>query len=356
MKLKRFTAQNMSAALKAVKAELGDDAVILSTRKIKGNDGKPTLEVTAAIEQIAPAKADAPKEDRRISGPRTEEVRTATTGTTTADFDLEPANNGEGTLADQLMAHGVTSAIAQKLQKAVKALMETGFSEEDGLEMVLSKLINFRTPGELLEAGKPFVLVGSTGAGKTTTLAKIAVTERMHGRKVALVTMDTYKIGGVEQLDIYADALKESLHVVKSGQTLGQTLEKIKGYDLILVDSAGVNPYERTRMADIAKQLDAVDATVALMLPSNLNAAEMTALPKAFGALKPKHLLFSKMDETSFLGGMVNTAIESGLPLCFATDGQRVPQDLLQLDAKTMSRRLLMAPTLPWDLTDETTH
>ena len=350
MKLQRFTAPTMTEALKAVKAGLGDDAVILSTRKVKGANGKPTLEVTAAIEQIAPAKGAAPTEDRRTSGPRTDVPRTATT---TADLDLEPVATETSNLADQLMAHGVTAAIAQKLQKAVKALMETGFSEEDGLEMVLSKLITFKTPADLLETGKPFVLVGSTGAGKTTTLAKIAVTERMHGRKVALVTMDTYKIGGVEQLDIYADALKESLHIVKSGQTLADTLGKIKGYDLILVDSAGVNPYERTRMADIAKQLDAVEATVALMLPSNLNAAEMTALPKAFGALKPQHLLFSKMDETSFLGGMVNTAIESGLPLCFATDGQRVPQDLLQLDAKTMSRRLLMAPTLPWDMTED---
>lgn len=350
MKLKRFTAPTMNEALQAIKADLGDDAVILSTRKVKGANGKPTLEVTAAIEQIAAA----PSEERRTSGPRTDEPRLQTT----ADLDLEPRENTDaeqGELADKLMAHGVTPAIAQKLQKAVKALMETGFSEEDGLEMVLSKLIKFATPTDILDSKKPFVLVGSTGAGKTTTLAKIAVTERMHGRKVALVTMDTYKIGGVEQLDIYADALKESLHIVKSGSTLAETLKKIEGYDLILVDSAGVNPYERSRMADIAKQLDEVDATIALMLPSNLNAPEMMALPKAFGALKPQHLLFSKMDETSFLGGMVNTAIESSLPLCFATDGQRVPQDLLQLDAKTLSRRLLMAPTLPWDMTEDET-
>ena len=346
MKLKRFTAPTMNEAIQAIKAELGDDAVILSTRKVKGANGKPTLEVTAAVEQLAAAPA---QEERRTAAPRTTEPRPHTT----ADIDLEPALTATP-LADKLIAHGVALTIAQKLQKAVKALQETGFSEEDGLEMVLSKLIQFNTPTELLEAGKPFVLVGSTGAGKTTTLAKIAVTERMHGRKVALVTMDTYKIGGVEQLDIYADALKESLHIVKSGSTLAETLAKIKGYDLILVDSAGVNPYERTRMADIAKHLTEVDATIALMLPSNLNAAEMVALPKAFGALKPKHLLFSKMDETSFLGGMVNTAIESGLPLCFATDGQRVPQDLLQLDAQTLSRRLLMPPTLPWDLTNET--
>lgn len=344
MKLKRFTAPTMHEALQAIKAELGDDAVILSSRKVKGANGKAVLEITAAVEQIAAA----PAHERRSATPRTEEPRLQTT----ADLDLEPAAT-VGPLADKLMAHGVTPAIAQKLQKAVKALQETGFSEEDGLEMVLSKLIHFNTPTQLLEANKPFVLVGSTGAGKTTTLAKIAVTERMHGRKVALVTMDTYKIGGVEQLDIYADALKESLHIVKSGSSLAETLQKIKGYDLILVDSAGVNPYERTRMADIAKQLTDVDATIALMLPSNLNAAEMMALPNAFGALKPKHLLFSKMDETSFLGGMVNTAIESGLPLCFATDGQRVPQDLLQLDAKTLSRRLLMTPTLPWDMTTE---
>ena len=344
MKLKRFTAPTMNEAIQAIKADLGEEAVILSTRKVKGSNGKPALEVTAAVEQLAAApKASTAKPS----------------ATTTADIELEPVSKldtSNGELAEKLMAHGITPALAQRLQKAVSALADSGFSEEDSLEMVLNKLITFKAPSELLESGKPFVLVGSTGAGKTTTLAKIAVTERMHGRKVALVTMDTYKIGGVEQLDIYADALKESLHVVKSGTTLADALQKIKGYDLILVDSAGVNPYERTRMADIAKQLSEVDATIALMLPSNLNAAEMVALPKAFGALKPQHLVFSKMDETSFLGGMVNTAIESGLPLCFATDGQRVPQDLLQLDAKTLSRRLLMAPTLPWDMTEETTH
>ena len=340
MKLKRFAASTMNEALHAVKAELGDDAVILSTRRVKGADGKPSVEITAAIEQIAAA-------------PQTPQATQATS--TTADMDLEPTTfDAHSPLTEKLMAHGISPAISQRLQKAVTALMDTGFTEEDSLEMVLSKLITFKSPGELLEAGKPFILVGSTGAGKTTTLAKIAVTERMHGRKVALVTMDTYKIGGVEQLDIYADALKESLHVVKNGETLAQTLAKIIGYDLILVDSAGVNPYERSRMSDIAKQLSDVDATIALMLPSNLNAAEMAALPKAFGALKPQHLLFSKMDETSFLGGMVNTAIHNGMPLCFATDGQRVPQDLLQLDAKTLSRRLLTAPTLPWDLTEET--
>ena len=340
MKLKRFAASTMNEALHAVKAELGDDAVILSTRRVKGADGKPSVEITAAIEQIAAA-------------PQTPQATQATS--TTADMDLEPTTfDAHSPLTEKLMAHGISPAISQRLQKAVTALMDTGFTEEDSLEMVLSKLITFKSPGELLEAGKPFILVGSTGAGKTTTLAKIAVTERMHGRKVALVTMDTYKIGGVEQLDIYADSLKESLHVVKNGETLAQTLAKIIGYDLILVDSAGVNPYERSRMSDIAKQLSDVDATIALMLPSNLNAAEMAALPKAFGALKPQHLLFSKMDETSFLGGMVNTAIHNGMPLCFATDGQRVPQDLLQLDAKTLSRRLLTAPTLPWDLTEET--
>ncbi len=338
MRLKRFTAPTMTEALKLIKNDLGQDAVILSTRKITGEDGKQGLEITAAIEQISPP----PSQEEAI-----------TTAPTTVDVALQEADiNKPAELDDmstRLIEHGVLPHISQRIAKAVHALMDTGFTEEDGLEMVLSKIIRFTSPDTVLETKKPLILIGSTGAGKTTTLAKIAVNERMHGHKVALVTMDTYKIGGVEQLDIYADALKESLHIIRAGQTLADTIKDTTDYDLVLVDSAGINPYESSRIADIASQLEGLDVTTAIVVPCNLNSFEMMTLPKAFAPLNPQNIIFSKMDETIFLGGMINTAIENNLPLCFATDGQRVPQDLLQLDAQSLSRRLLIRPTLPWE-------
>ena len=336
MKLKRFTAPTMPEAIKMIKNDLGEDAVILSTRKITGAGGQKGLEITAAIEQVAPKPApEAPPPSSAI-----EDAMRAAQGQTPSEVSA---------LTARLIEHGVDTALAQRINKAVTALRETGFNEEEGLEMVLSKMINFTQPADVLQKDRPLVLVGPTGAGKTTTLAKIAVSERMQGQKVALVSMDTYKIGGIEQLGIYADALKENLHVVDARTRLADVRKELDSYDLTLVDCAGTNPREKTRLQDVINQMVDVKADVALVIPCNLNAAEMKALPKAFGALEPAHLIFSKLDETAFLGGLVNTAVGSGLPVCFVTDGQRVPQDLLQIDPKSLSRRLLAKPLMPWE-------
>src|SRR5690606_9940340 len=114
-----------------------------------------------------------------------------------------------------------------------------GFNEEDGLEMVLSKLIPFRQSIDVLPKGHVLMLVGPTGAGKTTTLAKLAVRQRMAGHTVGLITLDTYKIGGIEQLGIYADALKESLHVAKTPEELDAALQACANVDHIFIDTAG---------------------------------------------------------------------------------------------------------------------
>lgn len=339
MKLKRFTAPTMPEAIKMIKNDLGEDAVILSTRKVTGKGGQKGLEITAAIEQASP-------QPQNQQATRQQPERDAITRA------MESGGRQQGTigkLADRLLEHGVAPDLAQRIDKAVTALSETGFGEEDGLEMVLSKMITFETPADVLQKDRPLVLVGPTGAGKTTTLAKLAVSERMHGHKVALVSMDTYKIGGVEQLSIYADALKEKLHVAGKDKNFKDIIKQLSDYDLILADCAGANPFESSRLEDTQKQVDTVEAAIGLVLPANMNSAEMTALPRAFTPLRPGHLIFTKLDETIFLGGLINTAIQSGLPVCFVTDGQRVPQDLMQIDAKSLSRRLLAKPLMPWE-------
>ena len=126
-------------------------------------------------------------------------------------------------------------------------------------------------------------------------------------------------------------------------------MRSLTDYDLVLADCAGANPFESSRLEDTQKQVENVEAAVGLVVPANMNSAEMMALPRAFTPLRPQHLIFTKLDETVFLGGLINTAIQSGLPVCFVTDGQRVPQDLMQIDAKSLSRRLLAKPVMPWE-------
>lgn len=338
MKLKRFTAPTMPEAIKMIKNDLGENAVILSTRKINAEGGKKSLEITAAVDQPSPQP------------PTTKNTDTITKALQDGQqTQAESTTHQTGALYGRLLEHGVQPDIAQRVDKAVSALLETGFGEEDGLEMVLSKMMTFEEPADVLQKERPLVLVGPTGAGKTTTLAKLAVSERMHGSKVALVSMDTYKIGGVEQLAIYADALKENLHVAGREKNFPEIIKDLENYDLVLADCAGANPFEGARLADTQKQVAEVEAAIGLVLPANMNSAEMTTLPRAFAPLQPAHLLFTKLDETFFLGGLINTAIQSGLPICFVTDGQQVPQDLTQLDAKSLSRRLLAKPVMPWE-------
>mgnify|MGYP000341216899 CR=1 FL=1 len=330
MRLKRYTAPTTNDALKLIKKELGPDAVILSTRKVKGADGNMAMEVTAAVEREAPAKAHAPD----VALPQAEE-------------NTAPANDSK--LDYILQEHGVANGVARKVTRAADALADTGFSTEDALEMVLSKLVHFAPPAHALKQGRATVFIGPTGAGKTTTLAKLAVNKRMNGFSVGLINMDTYKIGGQEQLQIYADALKEKALQVNSAEGLKDALDTFTDKDFIFIDTGGVNPFETGRLDDMLAMLEGADVDIALVLPCNLNTLELTRMPKAFAALKPSVLLFSKMDETAHLGGILNAAVESELFVCYATDGQRVPQDLLELDAQSLGRRLSQPPRLPWE-------
>lgn len=337
MKMKRYTTPTMAEGLRLIKSELGDGAVILSTRKIKMAGGETGLEITAAVDNFDPPPAIAkPAYAAPVHRPVPER-----------------ATRNASSLGGMLALHGVSDGVAGRVTRAVDALADTGFSPADALDMVLSKLITFRPASQVLVRGRPMLFLGSTGAGKTTTLAKLAVSQRLAGHTVGLVTLDTYKIGGAEQMRIYGDALKEDPHLATTPAELVAALDSLRSRDYVFIDTAGINPFEPTRRAALADFLSAVrkqgPVDVALVLPANLNAAELAALPRAFGALAPSTLVFSKLDETVHLGGLVNAAVTSELPVCFATDGQRVPQDLLELDAQSLGRRLLVAPRLPWE-------
>ena len=330
MRLKRYLAPNMTEGLRIIRAELGEDAIILSSKKVKTTTGATALEITAAVERTATPPTAEPKHPEF-----TPESLVHTT----------PSEELEGLLT----SHGVSAPISQKISRAAEALSETGFSTEDALEMVLGKMVSFLRPTVVQHAGKPLVLIGPTGAGKTTTLAKLAIERKRHGHSIGLITMDTYKIGGAAQLRIYADALKEDMHAVKTADELHTALNAFKDKAFVFIDTAGINPFERSRLNDMQALIEGLDVDIALVLPSNLNTLELNNMPQAFAALNPSSLIFSKMDETAHLGGIINAAIASHLPVCYATDGQRVPQDILELDAQSLSRRLMAPPRLPWE-------
>jgi flagellar biosynthesis protein FlhF len=337
MRLKYYTAKSMQEGLRLIQKDLGDDAIMLSSKSVTLPDGSKGVEITAAVEKFTPAK-----EEKKTAQPYNfEQLQDSAASRYIAPSSVE----------EKLLQHGVSGKIASKIGNAIGALQGSGFETEDCLEMILGKLINFQISSKVLTKGRPIVLIGSTGAGKTTTIAKLSVSKVMAKNSVGLINMDTFKVGAKEQIKLFADALQVESRVVKSPEELSNTVSLFqhKQKDFILIDSAGLNPFKQERLLHLQKMLSGLDNPyVALVLPANLNAQELANIPFAFKGIEISGLIFSKMDETHYLGGIVNAAIESQLEVCFATDGQNIPQDIMELDAKSLARRLLDDIQLPW--------
>lgn len=337
MRLKHYTVKSMQEGLRLIQKDLGDDAVMLSNKSITLPDGTKAIEITAAVEKFTPA--DAPKADFT--------TRLASVDQSSASRYIAPES-----VEEKLLTHGISGATARKVANAIRALEGSGFETEDALEMILGKIINFQIPSKVLTKGRPIVLIGSTGAGKTTTIAKLAVERVANKASIGLITMDNFKIGAKEQIKIFADALKIESKAVKNSTELAAEVANFNSSkkDYVIIDSAGLNPFKQDRMGALKEMLDVLDNPyIMLVLPANLNTQELANMPFAFKGIDVSGLIFSKMDETNYLGGVINAAIDSQLEICYATDGQNIPQDILELDAKSLARKLLQDIQLPWE-------
>lgn len=184
---------------------------------------------------------------------------------------------------------------------------------------------------DLLDQGGVFAMIGATGVGKTTTVAKLAARFGMrHGlRNVALVTTDCYRIGAKEQLYTYGRLLGVPVHAAKGGKQLGLLLNRLKDYKLVLIDTAGMSQRDQRLTAQFADLASAGrDIRSLLVLPANGNTSDLQEVARKFRAAKPVACVISKADETTKLGGVLSVAIGQRLPISYVADGQRVPEDL----------------------------
>ncbi|MBI4666554.1 MAG: flagellar biosynthesis protein FlhF [Nitrospinae bacterium] len=187
--------------------------------------------------------------------------------------------------------------------------------------------------------GSPRVvsLVGPTGVGKTTTVAKIAARLTMEGAKVGLATIDTFRIAAVEQLKIYAKILNIPLEVILTPQDLGRTLHMYSSMDVVLIDTAGRSQRDLEQIDELKKFYDmnpAVDAR--LVLSAGASEKQNSEAIRNFSALPVSGLIFTKLDEAGQLGTVFNQHVRTGLPISYFTTGQRVPEDIEEATAKRL--------------------
>lgn len=239
-------------------------------------------------------------------------------------------------LYQQLLFNGVEEKFAKRLleeaHKNIPAKEVEDFTYvKIFLARMLMKIIRV-TGGVRCEAGRQKVvaLVGPTGVGKTTTVAKLASEQLLkHNRHVALVTVDTFRIAAVEQLKVYAKIMGLPITVVNDKAELQQALQQFADYDAVFIDTGGRSQRDELQMHELQNLFGGEDGIeLSLVLGGTTKDADLTDITRRFGELPLSSVIFTKLDESTTYGALFNHAIRFKLPISYLTTGQKVPEDI----------------------------
>lgn len=392
-----FRAPDARSALAMVKASLGSDAVILSTREVtNGLFRAKEIEVTAALPE-APAQSrslaaqayipsagraattglgpsDVQRaiasaiESARPSAPRPSSPRASAPSAPAAD---PPPTSREAELSDELLrlrramdemrremrqvsgqvrierdyrlppvgaellTHLINRGVEEALaEESIRQAVES--SPNDSVATLLAALrealservVSGRPPWLADQRRRVIAMVGPTGVGKTTTLAKIAARALMESKlKVALVTIDTYRIGASEQVLRYGEIMAVPTYVARDRIELTRAIERSAGADLVLIDTAGRSVSEAVaRQAEMLRSIEGIQ--LYLTVSACTGPREMAAAAERYRALQPERLVVTKVDEAVGPGSLLSASVRIGRPIVAVTDGQRVPEDI----------------------------
>jgi flagellar biosynthesis protein FlhF len=314
MRLKSFHGATLTDAMRQVRAALGEDAIIVATR----DDDLGGIRVTAAIDDAPPPPA--------------------------SPMAIEPDADIIGQIADALHYHGVHAALAEKL-----LMTATHFAEEDAvlaLAAACEAHLQFR-PLNPDSPYRPILLAGPPGAGKTLTIAKLATAAKLKNRPVTVITSDLVRAGGVEQLAAFTSLLKIPLLEIEQPEAVIDMLAELAGKQLVLVDTAGCNPYDAADRAAFSRLVGGRTlCDMSLVLPGGYDSTEGTELARAFSSLGVDRLLITRVDLIRRFGTMLNIAQASGLALANLSQSANVTAPLQALNPVLLARCLLQPAAL----------
>jgi len=364
----------MQEAYLAIRRDLGPEAVIVATRQVrqpglKGLFLPARLEVTAAVDTV-------PEKPRPVQAGEAAEAKVQMPTTAVQEVgagqlsrvgkshwhgmeDLQRElgeikaaisrlnRYGEVNMPEENITWQQRRLLEQELEQELVTSLVAGIdSIDDGdvvSDIVRTRLAD-RLAGQVAAESRQRVqvFIGPTGVGKTTTLAKLAARYSLYQeQKVGLITLDTYRIGAVDQLRTYAEIMSLPLEVAMTPREFKEALDRLDACDVILVDTAGRAPDNKVMLAETRGFLDVVaEREVYLVLSCTNRCHDLLRAVERFRSLNYDRLIFTKLDETACPGVMVTVTATAGVPISYITTGQNVPEDLELAEPYLLAQRI----------------
>ena len=390
MIIKKFTAKTEKEAVENARKELGEGVVVMNVKPVK-NKGlfaflkTPMVEVTVALEEESEKYTAAVSAINNViaSTQNTPVIETPEKRDTNSAIEekldslqslLEqqlqkpeeekeekeesapPVKEESETdkfmrlLHDTMLENEVDEKYAQEIIEEIELVNKPNMPFDYALANIYQKMIlKFGKSSGIEPASNGIKLVffiGPTGVGKTTTIAKIASKFRVdEKKKVAMLTADTYRIAAVEQLRTYANILEVPFRVIYTVEEISKALEDFRDYDYIMIDTAGhshQNATQKDNMCNIIHSVDdKVEKEVHLVLSATTKYRDLISIADSYREMADYKLIFTKLDETTTLGNLLNLRLYTGASLSYVTYGQNVPDDIEDFNPQKTVKRLL---------------
>lgn len=361
MQIKRFEARDMTTALRLIKNELGPEAVILSARNIKkakpilGHAQSVGVEVTAAVDayHLPVALNSAPSDAGELNGYRHQKpingskkrnlkwsfgtrVKTMTHRKQTAQGGNHSRFENNAVCADvfqHLLSQEVNREIANEITDTLtRQYQDNRFETKAELVSKISIILNrkmgkAKVPLSAQTNPQVMAFIGPTGVGKTTTVAKLAAKHAVEfQKKVALISLDSHRIGAAAQIRIYARAISIPIKTAITLSDFKAALNEFRKFDFILVDTPGFNPGKQDEINALKAYLDC-DASISvhLVLSAGSKESDLFNSLRRLNTLAVHNLIFTKLDESRTYGNLINLLMKHPLFLSFLTNGREVP-------------------------------
>lgn len=379
MVIKKYIAKDMNEVMSRIKYELGKDAVIVSQRRIRkpgifGMFQKKVIEVTAAMDSSKPDNDHKKEEEDRLdiiqkliekkktdlkqkennSYQQMEKSKIAMLNKPEESID-KFTKEKENLLKEikemkEMMNSMVSNPSASLKDNKIYNILKNSDIEDGLLEYIIKeakekdgKLENLDIIKDIIKnsidiseeniKGK-VVIVGPTGVGKTTTIAKLAgKLALVEKKKVGLITIDTYRIGAVEQLKTYADIMNIPFKVVFSIKDMENALESMKDCEAVLIDTTGRSSKNAMQISELRAFLDKVNTdNIHLVMSCTTKNKDIASIIEGYKPLKYNNVIITKLDETTTYGSIMNILYHAKKPLSFVSTGQNVPDDIGKLN------------------------